>query len=132
MRGRQSLRKGVWYLAGRRRGLRKREQKGGAFPVGLLGFIAAPFIGEIPKPILKDLFVEEGEGDETKHTAKTTYDTTKNSLPKRTIVPSEVRESKQTKFTAKHYNKTEKTNWTAINAQERLKKVEVCSENYLS
>ena len=54
----------------------------------------------------------EGEGDETKYTAKTMYSTTKNALTKRTTVPSQVRESKQTKFTAKHYDKTNKMNRT--------------------
>ena len=67
---------------------------------------------------LQNLYLEkflaegEGEGDETKHTAKTTYSTTKNSLTKRTIVPNEVRESKQTIFTAKHYDKTNRMNRT--------------------
>ena len=35
--------------------------------------------------------MREGEGHETKHIAKTTYGTTKNSLTKRTIARSKVR-----------------------------------------
>ena len=70
----------------------------------------------------------EGEDDETKHIVKTTYDTTKNSLTKRTIVPSKVRESKQTKFTPERCNKHDELD-QEIDTQERLKKVEVCSEN---
>ena len=54
----------------------------------------------------------EGGDDETKHIAKTTYDTTKNSLTKRAIVPSKIRESKQTKFTTERYDKKTKTNRT--------------------
>ena len=46
----------------------------------------------------------EGGDDETKHIAKTACDTTKNSLTKRTIVPSKIRESKQTKFTTERYD----------------------------
>ena len=54
----------------------------------------------------------EGKGDETKHIAKTTYNSTKNSLTKRTIVPSKLGESKLTKFTTERYKKMNKTNWT--------------------
>ena len=57
MRGRQSVRKGVWYLGGRRRKRIKRGKKGqrGAFfPLaGLLGAATGPIIGEIAKPLLK-------------------------------------------------------------------------------
>ena len=54
MRERQSVRKDAWYLRGRRRrGLRKRRQKGGAFPIDLLGSIAAQFICENANPISK-------------------------------------------------------------------------------
>ena len=41
MRGKQSVRKGVWYLGGRKR-LRKRtqtRQKGGALPIGLIALL---------------------------------------------------------------------------------------------
>ena len=41
MRGKQSVRKGVWYLGGRKR-LRKRtqpRQKGGALPTGLIALL---------------------------------------------------------------------------------------------
>ena len=54
---------------------------------------------------------KEGEG-ETKYTAKTTWDTTENSLTKLKIFFRKVRESKQTKFTIKHYNQTNKDDRT--------------------
>ena len=42
-RGRQSIKKGVWHIGGRRR------QKGGAF---LLASLAGPLIGAVAKPIV--------------------------------------------------------------------------------
>ena len=61
MRGKQSVRKGVWYIGGRTR-LRKRtkrEQRGKGLPIGLLVSAAAPFLGEVAKPLLKKFFVGE-------------------------------------------------------------------------
>ena len=55
MRGKQSVRKGVWYLGGRKR-LRKRTkggQRGGALPRGLIASAAAQLVSEIAKPLLK-------------------------------------------------------------------------------
>ena len=51
-RGRQSVKKGVWYIGGRYRSAPKRRQKGGAIPIGLIAPLAAPVLGEIAKPIL--------------------------------------------------------------------------------
>ena len=53
MRGRQSVRKGIWYLGGRRRIRRgKKGQRGGFLPlVGLLGAAAGAVLGEIAKPL---------------------------------------------------------------------------------
>ena len=51
-RGRQSVKKGVWYIGGRCRRAPKRRQKGGAIPIGLIAPLAAPVLGEIAKPIL--------------------------------------------------------------------------------
>ena len=59
MRGKQSVRKGVWYIGGRKKRGRKkyRKQRGSrGFPIGLLASAAAPFLGEIAKPILKKVF----------------------------------------------------------------------------
>ena len=50
MRGKQSVKKGIWYIGGKRR--RRRKQKGGAIPFGLLASLAAPVLGEIAKPLL--------------------------------------------------------------------------------
>ena len=57
MRGKQSVRKGVWFFGGRRRIKRgKRGQRGGFLPLaGLLGAAAGPIIGEIAKPLLKKI-----------------------------------------------------------------------------
>ena len=51
-RGRQSVKKGVWYIGGRYRRAPKRRQKGGAIPIGLIAPLGAPVLGEIAKPIL--------------------------------------------------------------------------------
>ena len=53
MRGKQSVRKGVWYIGGRKRRARKiyRKQRGKGLPQGLIASAAAPFIGEIAKPL---------------------------------------------------------------------------------
>ena len=51
-RGRQSVKKGVWYIGGRYRRAPKRRQKGGAIPIGLIAPLASPVLGEIAKPIL--------------------------------------------------------------------------------
>ena len=58
MRRKQFVRKGVWHIGGRKKGGRKkyRKQKGRGFPMGLLASAAAPFLGEIAKPILKKGF----------------------------------------------------------------------------
>ena len=51
MRGKQYVKKGVWYNGGE-----KRRQKGGPIPLGLLASIAAPVLGEVAKPILGKIF----------------------------------------------------------------------------
>ena len=50
-RGKQSVKKGVGYIGGK-----KRRQKSGTIPIGLLAFIGAPIIGEIAIPILGKFF----------------------------------------------------------------------------
>ena len=84
MRGKQSVRKGVWYIGGRRK-RRKRKivkrQRGKGFPTGLLASAAAPFLGEIAKHILiKKFSVVEKEDDETKHTVTTRSYASKGSI----------------------------------------------------
>ena len=55
MRGKQSVRKGVWYICKIEEKLKKKKkrQRGKRFPIGLLASAAAPYLGEIAKPILK-------------------------------------------------------------------------------
>ena len=52
-RGKQSVKKGIWYIGGKRR---KRKQKGGAIPLGILASVGGPILGEIAKPILGKIF----------------------------------------------------------------------------
>ena len=58
MRGKQSVKKGVWYIGGRKRYRKRvqRGQRGRGLPVGLIASAAAPFLGEIAKPIFKKTF----------------------------------------------------------------------------
>ena len=51
MRGKQYVKKGVWYIGGK-----KRKQAGGAIPIGLLALIGAPILGKLANPILGKLF----------------------------------------------------------------------------
>ena len=53
-----SVRKGVWYIGGRKRRGRKiyRKQRGKGIPIGLIAYAAAPFLGEIAKPLFKKCF----------------------------------------------------------------------------
>ena len=51
MRGKQSVRKGIWHIGGKYK-RRKRRQIGAAIPFGLLASIRAPILGDISKPIL--------------------------------------------------------------------------------
>ena len=57
MRGKQSVKKGIWHIGGKckRASRRKRRQKGGAIPFGLLASIRVPILGEIAKPILRKI-----------------------------------------------------------------------------
>ena len=51
MRGKQSVKRGIWRIGGRKK-YKREKQKGGAIPFGLLASIAAPVLGEIAKPLL--------------------------------------------------------------------------------
>ena len=54
-KGKQSFRKGVWYIGGKykRASKRRKKQKGGAIPFGLIASLAAPVLGEVAKPTFK-------------------------------------------------------------------------------
>ena len=50
-RGKQSVRKGVWYIGGKyKKAPKRKKQKGGAIPFGLLASLL-PILGEVAKPI---------------------------------------------------------------------------------
>ena len=51
-RGKRSVKKDLWYIDEKYKRARKRRQRGGAIPLGLLASIEAPILGEIAKPIL--------------------------------------------------------------------------------
>ena len=53
-RGKQVVKKGVWYTGGKRKRKRK-NQKEGAIPLGLIASFAGPLLGEIAKPIFKKI-----------------------------------------------------------------------------
>ena len=53
MRGKQSIKKGVWHIGGRKR------QRGGAFPLGLVASLAGPISREVAKPIFKTILDRE-------------------------------------------------------------------------
>ena len=52
MRGKQSVKKGIWHIGGTYKRAPRQRQRGGAIPLGLLVSIGAPILGEIAKPIL--------------------------------------------------------------------------------
>ena len=54
MREKQSVREGVWHIASKKR--RYRKQRGRGIPFGLIVFAAAPLLGEVAKPLLKNFF----------------------------------------------------------------------------
>ena len=51
MRRKQSARGGVWYMGGRKR--HRVRPRGGMFPFGA---IAAPILGAVAQPLLKNIF----------------------------------------------------------------------------
>ena len=54
-REKEIVKKGAWYIGGKKR-KQKQKQKGKGFPFGLVASAAAPFLGEIAKPIFKKIF----------------------------------------------------------------------------
>ena len=55
-RGKQSVRKGVWYIGGKyKRAPKRKKQKKGAIPFGLIASLAGPILGKVAKPIFKKI-----------------------------------------------------------------------------
>ena len=82
-RGKQSVKKGVRYIGGTYKRSKKRKQKGGAFPFGLITSLAAHILGEVAKPILGRIL---GRGikkeEEELEDVKKTYNIKKKSKSK--------------------------------------------------
>ena len=53
-RGKQLVKKGIWRIGGRYK-KRKRKQKGGTIPIGLIASLAGQVLGEVAKPIFKKI-----------------------------------------------------------------------------
>ena len=71
MRGKQSVRKGVWYIGGKKRRYIK-KQKGKGIPFGLNASAATPFLGEVAKPLLKK-FLVVGVGEDEDERKNSTW-----------------------------------------------------------
>ena len=109
MNRKESVKRGVWYIGGRR--TRRRGQKGGFLPIdGLLESVASPLIGEIAKPILRKIV--GGRKAKRRRYIKKARNATVSKTAKRTIIFSKVRESEQAKFTSQRDSKMGKTNRT--------------------
>ena len=71
MRGKQSVRKGVWYIGGEKRRYIK-KQRGKGIPFGYIASAAAPFLGEVAKPLLKK-FLVVGVGEDEHERKNSTW-----------------------------------------------------------
>ena len=52
-RGKQTVKKGIWYIGGKKR---KKKKQGSVIPFGLITSLAAPVLGEIAKSVFKTIF----------------------------------------------------------------------------
>ena len=110
MHGRQSIRKGVWHIGGRKR------QRGGPFPLGLIASLAGPILREVAKPIFKTILgrgiKRRGKGElkedgEKKCNIKKEDSTSANNSTKWKIFHVKMGENKQ-KTTANKYKSSQK------------------------
>ena len=110
MHGRQSIRKGVWHIGGRKR------QRGGPFPLGLIASLAGPILREVAKPIFKTILgrgiKRRGKGElkedgEKKCNIKKEDRTSANNSTKWKIFHVKMGENKQ-KTTANKYKSSQK------------------------
>ena len=62
--GKQSVKKGVWYITGKRK--YRRKQRGKGLLIGLLASAAVPILGEVAKAVLKKMSMV-GKEDERKN-----------------------------------------------------------------
>ena len=53
-RGKQSVKKGIWYVGGATK--HRKRQWGKGFPLGLLASFGAPILSEVAKPVLGKIF----------------------------------------------------------------------------
>ena len=56
-RGKKLIRKGVWHIGRKyKRAPKKKKEKGGAIPFGVIASLGAPVLGEVAKPLLRKIF----------------------------------------------------------------------------
>ena len=53
MRAKNSIKRGTCHIGGNYKRAKKRKQKRGAIPFGLIASLARPVLGEVAKPIFK-------------------------------------------------------------------------------
>ena len=82
-RGKQVVKKGIWHIGAKKR--KRKKQKGGGIPLGLLASFAGPAIGEIAKPIFKKI---PGRGKRKKMMVKQTTILRKRAAPKAVNLPN--------------------------------------------
>ena len=107
-RGKQSVKKGIWYSGKKKKNKNKnkKRQQGKGFPIGLIASATAPLLGEIARPIFKTIFGRGRRKDnERKNTAAETCFSKERYITKWANLLREVRKNEQTKFTAQRYNK---------------------------
>ena len=89
MTGKKSVKKGVWYIGGKRK-YRKRKQR-----EKLLASDAVPILGNVAKPIIKTFsVVEKEEEDERKNSASSTICPSSSKSTQQYIFCVEVRKNK--------------------------------------
>ena len=54
-RGKQSVKKGVWYIGGKKKKKRK-QQRGKGIRLEVIASVAGPILSEVAKPIFKKIF----------------------------------------------------------------------------
>ena len=56
MRGKQSVKKGIWHIGGKYKRALEKKRRGGAIPLWILASIGTPILRENAKPIFGKIF----------------------------------------------------------------------------